>query len=745
MRAASRLKCARLREGASPHAPAPLRTHAEVVAPKRSKVTVGTQTDEKTTRASDRAILVVKQTHPTHFTIVRRARFRRDMSNDDDHVPKASSSDASTTGSLGWHSIKYTVRKGKRRRDILRGTSGEAIPGRLHGILGPSGSGKTTLLNIIAGRVHSKRGNPLACDITHGGTNLHGNERSTGTNDGHGLKSVLTRLFRRNKNKKPTVPLSYVEQDPKFFSNLTVRETLTLDAKLHGGDDSDVARVLNRLGLNQCAETCVGGDTGGVAVRGVSGGERRRLAIACETLGLNATGNRNAISPIPGNPKGGGIVLADEPTTGLDAHAADKIVERLRETAVTENAIVLAVLHQPRSSSFLRMDDVTLLTEGGRVAYCGPVEGVLNYFETQGHHCPQHHNPAEFLIDLVSVDFDGTREDEIKDKKRVNALVEHWESTSAAKRHAEVPTEMINRATDTSVVATNNSRKTIGTLQQFRLLLGRAWRQTKREAWVNVCRLLASAGLAAAFGGCNRNLGYGGSSVKRRCAVLMQACINTSMLAVCRSLNGFPRERSVIRREVNRTNGGYSIGPYFFSKLLIETPVDCVFPMVFGVILSKMSGLNSKGLPDLLKTLGLQTAAASTLGLSIGALSPSSEMALAIGPCVMVLSIMLGDETGAFAEIPEGLTGVSHLSLIKWAFRGCLASEFEGLKFDPTADKQNHKKRQSKEPCPPTGEFVLGGMGLPLVGGASVAMKAQTKLIIGNAVLTYLVLKVKGA
>jgi hypothetical protein len=218
------------------------------------------------------------------------------------------------------------------------------------------------------------------------------------------------------------------------------------------------------------------------------------------------------------------------------------------------------------------------------------------------------------------------------------------------------------------------------------------------------------------------------------------------MLAVCRSLNGFPRERATVSREMHRSVGGYGAGPYFFSKLLVETPVDAVFPVVFGFVLNRMAGLNRNGRNWLLTTLALQTAAASTLGLSVGALSPSSEMALAIGPCVMVLSIMLGDETGAFAEIPTSLTKVSHLSLIKWAFRGCLSSEFEGLKFDPLADaKKKAKTRGASGACPPTGEHVLSEMGLPTAGGARIAAKAQAKLVAANALLTYLVLKIRGA
>jgi ABC-type multidrug transport system ATPase subunit len=471
------------------------------------------------------------------------------MPNADDRFPTHLTRDADTAGKLGWHSVQYTVGKGKRQRQILRGTSGQALPGRLHGILGPSGSGKTTLLNILAGRVNTGRGTALSGDVTHGGTSLH--ERDA-TPIGV-VKSLLTRLFKKNalSKRKPAVPLSYVEQDPKFFSNLTVRETLTLDAKLCGGDEEDVERVLTRLGLTTCADTFVGGDTGGHAVPGVSGGERRRLAIACETLALRGrggsgkTGDTGIADDTGSIPTGGGIVLADEPTTGLDAHAADAIVEKLRETAREENAIVVAVLHQPRSKSFNRLDDLTLLTEGGRVAYCGPVEGVLGYFQALGHTCPTHHNPAEFLIDLVAVDFDGTPEQNKADVKRVDALVAMWEKTDVSKKQAAMPDALPQN--DSNNLETNNISNSVSVVskpKQFLLLVGRAWRQTKREWWVNSVRLLASAGLAAAFGGTNKNIGNGGSSVKKRCAVLMQVrvgafpnpgthCFTSQLVTVC--------------------------------------------------------------------------------------------------------------------------------------------------------------------------------------------------------------------
>lgn len=706
---------------------------------------------------------------------------------DEAHIPGHDAT-GDVDGALAWHDVRYAVgRRGtRRRREILRGMSGVALPGRLHGILGPSGSGKTTLLNILAGRVRERRGAELSGDVTHGGEPLHASGSPREEKRGGPLRgfvarmplfgAILSVLSRNDRRRAPRVPVSYVEQDPKFFSNMTVRETLTLDARLLGGDDADVDAVLRRLGLTACADTLVGGDTGGVAVRGVSGGERRRLAIACETLGLRLSRESSACGiGIPSDkgdegertnaherarrPVWGGVVLADEPTTGLDAHQADKMVAKLKETAAETRAAVVAVLHQPRSRSFERLDDLTLLTSGGKVAYCGPVAHVLKYFERMGHACPTHHNPAEFLIDLVAVDADGAPEEEAADARRVQALVDAWEASKergAVLGRASSPVRPVRvSASTSSSTRSDHARKPtlggvrLGAAKQTALLVRRAWRQTRREAWVNAVRLAASAGLAAAFGACNKDLGNGADSVRRRAAVLMQACINTSMLAVCRSLNGFPRERATVARETRRGAGGYGPGPYFFSKLLVEIPVDAVFPVVFGLVLHRMAGLNVAGRGALLGTLALQTAAASALGLSVGALSPSSEMALAVGPCVMVLSIMLGDESGAFAEIPESMTRVSHLSLIKWAFRGCLSSEFEGLRFDPLADaKRKGEKKKARGgggACPPTGEHVLAEMGLPTAGGARIAAKAQAKLVAANALLTYLVLKVRGA
>ena len=52
------------------------------------------------------------------------------------------------------------------------------------------------------------------------------------------------------------------------------------------------------------------------------------------------------------------------------------------------------------------LDDVLLLAPNGRVVYMGARDGALRHFAKLGHPCPPATNPAEHLIDLVSVDHD---------------------------------------------------------------------------------------------------------------------------------------------------------------------------------------------------------------------------------------------------------------------------------------------------------------------------------------------------
>jgi ABC-type multidrug transport system ATPase subunit len=171
---------------------------------------------------------------------------------------------------VGFEDIKMTLKQKKRKGDangnserlILDGSiRGVAQPGRMLAIMGPSGSGKSTLLHAISGKLKEDKK-----------INLYGKRYINGA-----------KLTGDSK-----IPSAFIEQDVNFFPHMTVKETLDFRVELKMGaclktkkeKDDLVTELMNQLGLTKSANTIVGN----AKVRGLSGGERKRLSIACEMI-----------------------------------------------------------------------------------------------------------------------------------------------------------------------------------------------------------------------------------------------------------------------------------------------------------------------------------------------------------------------------------------------------------------------------------------------------------------------------
>ena len=118
-------------------------------------------------------------------------------------------------------------------------------------------------------------------------------------------------------------------------------------------------------------------------VRGVSGGERKRAAIAAEMVT---------------DPK---ILILDEPTTGLDSLNAENVVKALRNMA-DDNKIVITTIHQP-SVDVLKMFDKILILHEGKKVYMGSFEGIRTFFAENNIEIPMFSNPVEFLLNVLNL------------------------------------------------------------------------------------------------------------------------------------------------------------------------------------------------------------------------------------------------------------------------------------------------------------------------------------------------------
>lgn len=242
-----------------------------------------------------------------------------------------------------------------QERVILHGISGVASPGEILAVLGPSGSGKSTLLSALAGRLH-----------------------------GRGLTGTILANGRR-LSRSTVRRTGFVTQDDVLYPHLTVRETLVFCALLRlpraltrAEKASAAEAAIAELGLFKCADTIIGNSL----IRGISGGERKRVSIAHEML----------MSP--------SLLILDEPTSGLDSTAAQRLMATLEAVAQRGRTVVTSV-HQPSSRVYQMFRSVLVLSEG-RCLYYGKGSEALPYFKSIGFLPAFPTNPADFLLDLAN-------------------------------------------------------------------------------------------------------------------------------------------------------------------------------------------------------------------------------------------------------------------------------------------------------------------------------------------------------
>ncbi|CAM9468595.1 unnamed protein product [Discosporangium mesarthrocarpum] len=246
---------------------------------------------------------------------------------------------------------------------------------------------------------------------------------------------------------------------------------------------------------------------------------------------------------------------------------------------------------------------------------------------------------------------------------------------------------------------------------QFRLLFKRSWRQATRDRFAAVARVITGFALGGVFGSIFWMMGLEESTIQNRVSLFVNIAINVSMFSCIRALQTLAVERPVIALE--RMDEGYSASSYFMAKVLAEIPVDMVFPIIFGSTVYFMAGLNKPigGFTKLAKFLGillLQGQASSALGLMVGCLSPSSEVANLLGPAIIVVFLMLG---GVHSDIPAYLKKLEAFSTMKWGIQGIVTNEMRDLKFKPDGKKLllGWKLGTNKEVIP--GEDVMEKMG----------------------------------
>ncbi|XP_054819464.1 ABC transporter G family member 22-like isoform X2 [Prosopis cineraria] len=535
-------------------------------------------------------------------------------------------------------------------KDILNGITGSVNPGEVLALMGPSGSGKTTLLNLLGGRL---------IQSTAGGSITYNDQPYTKY-----LKSKI----------------GFVTQDDVLFPHLTVKETLTYAARLRLPDtftkDQKEKRALDviyELGLERCKDTMIGGSF----VRGVSGGERKRVCI----------GNEIIINP--------SLLFLDEPTSGLDSTTALKIVQMLQDIAEAGKTVVTTI-HQPSSRLFHKFDKLILLGKGS-LLYFGKASEAIPYFQSIGCSPLIAMNPAEFLLDLANGNVnDVSVPSELEDKVQImgNAevktkngkpspamvheyLVEAYETrvSETEKRKLMVPIPLDESLK--SKVCSPKRQWGARWCEQYSILFCRGIKERRHDyfSWLRITQVLSTAvilGLLWWQSDANNPKG-----LQDQAGLLFFIAVFWGFFPVFTAIFTFPQERAMLAKE--RAVDMYRLSAYFVARTTSDVPLDLILPVLFLLVVYFMAGLrlSADSFFYSILTVFLCIVAAQGLGLAIGATLMDLKKATTLAS-VTVMTFMLAG--GFFVkEVPKFISWIRYISFNYHTYKLLLKVQHGGL------------------------------------------------------------------
>jgi ABC-type multidrug transport system ATPase subunit len=485
---------------------------------------------------------------------------------------------------------------------------------------------------------------------------------------------------------------SYVTQDDDgLLPFLTVRETLHFAAALRlpshmssADKERRAEEVILKMGLKDCADISIGCEF----IKGISGGQKRRVTIAVQVLT---------------EPR---ILLLDEPTSGLDAFTAASILTVLHGLA-SEGRTVICTIHQSRSELFDKFGNVLLLARGGHAMYSGPASEMLPYFSSLGHECPSKTNPTDFALDLVTVDLQhADREKESRSK--IQDLISAFSHSDALALRANDQQRTVSLPAELGAM----KRQMSPFWRAYPVLLRRSLLNIKRQPPIIAARIMQVMGLGIILGLFFAPLGHGYAAVQNRLGYIQQftALLFVGML---QNLTIYPTERDVFYKE--HEDRAYSPTSFFCAYTTHEVPFEILASLLFALIGDLAVGLPRT--PQLFFAIVANVFFIVNCGESIGIVFNTffSHTGFAVNITSTVIALAVAMSGIISTHMPLVLERINYISPLRYAIRNMVPYSLHGVVFTCT-----DRERLPSGQCP----ITTGDQAMELYGlGGVVAWK----------------------
>ena len=602
--------------------------------------------------------------------------------------------------------LLQTLQNRRRQVPILRGETadvgfdGLVNSGEMLLVLGRPGSGVTTLLKTVAGETS--------------GLELDG----TLSYDGIPLKTMQKR-FRGE--------VIYQAETDVHFPQLTVGQTLLFAAEartprnrptLPGVSSSTTVShiayaqhlrdvMMAIFGISHTINTRVGNDL----VRGVSGGERKRVSIAEAAL------------------SGSAVQCWDNSTRGLDSATALSFARTLRLSTDLAGATALVAMYQASEPSYELFDKVCLLYEGRQI-YFGRADGARAYFERMGYHCPPRQTTADFLTSLtspeeriVSPDVEPNSvprtPDEFSAAWRASAEYEALQA-ELAQYEAEHPMDgtpeksmAVARRAHQATLTPSRSPYTLSLPQQIWLCMRRGMQRLRGDITFFVVTVLGNFVISLVLGSVFYKLPDDASSINSRCILLFFAILFNALSSALEILSLYV-QRPIVEKHARYAL--YQPAAEAVASAVCEMPSKILSALAFNIPLYFMADLRHGADHFFIFLLfGFTcTLTMSTIIRTIGQASKTVHQALTPAAIFIIALVIYTGFVLPKSAMQGWMKWISYINPIGYAYESLLINElglgrnFPCSSFVPSYATDAQERACATAGAPAGADFVIG-------------------------------------
>ncbi|KAK2465465.1 hypothetical protein APHAL10511_002357 [Amanita phalloides] len=544
-------------------------------------------------------------------------------------------------------------------RTILHKSSGVLKPGEMCLVLGCPGAGCSTFLKTIANK---RDGFFVSGEVLYAGIDAQEMEK-------HYKGEVV-----------------YNMEDDIHIATLTVAQTLAfaLSTKTPGQNgrlpgiskkqfnDEILDTVLRMLNISHTKQTLVGD----AFVRGVSGGERKRVSIA-EMMATRAR-----------------VQCWDNSTRGLDASTALDFVKSLRIMTDVLGQTTFVTLYQAGEGIYDLFDKVLVLDQGRQV-FCGPPKRARAYFEKLGYKALPRQTTADYLTGCTDVnerqfalgrsgdDVPSTPEE--LDQAYCNSPFHADYDVELQEYKLRMETEKTDQEAFRAAVAAEKRRGvskqspyTINFMGQVKALTKRQFQTKIQDKFHIYTSYSISTIMAFVIGAAYYNQPLTSNGAFTRGSVIFSAVLLPSLDA----FSEMPLQ--MIGRPILSKQTSYSLyrpAAHALAKTIADIPFSASRIFIFNIIVYFLTGLHRSGAAFWTYHLIVYTAFLALQGLfrTLGLLCFNLESAFRLATVIVPNFVLYTGYMIPVHEMKRWLFWIFYINPVSYAFQACMENEFKRI------------------------------------------------------------------